>query len=173
MAMTPAERQRAYKQRMRDGVVLPRHTLQERFSSKVRPEPNGCWRWTASFLTTGYGQLNINGRPVAAHRVSYILCNGPIPKGMDVCHRCDNRWCVNPSHLWLGTRKENLQDMWAKGRGNTPGLQGEKHHQAKLTEEIVHEIRCSPLKGVELAAKYGVTKTTISDIRNRRSWTHI
>lgn len=178
MAMTNAEKQRAYQARKRAGIVLHKPDLRERFFCKVETEGHGgCWRWTASYRTTGYGQMRIveGGRASnrGAHQISYELHKGPIPQGMDVCHTCDNRWCVNPLHLWAGTRKENVADAAAKKRMLGNRSPGEKHHQAKLTEEIVREIRCSPLKGVELATKHGVTKTTISDIRNRRSWTHI
>lgn len=85
-------------------------------------ESTGCWNWTAHRAKTGYGTLGIRtglkqATPCSAHRESYRHFVGPIPLGMNVCHKCDNRRCINPAHLWLGTQKENIQDMLSKGRG--------------------------------------------------------
>lgn len=109
----------------------------ERFWSKTTPEPNsGCWLWTASLGSTGYGQISIDGRHRKAHRVSWELHNGEIPDGMCVLHRCDVPSCVNPEHLWLGDQPANLKDMWAKGRGVAP-FAGMTH--CKRGHEFTHE----------------------------------
>lgn len=85
----------------------------ESFESFVLIEPNcGCWLWNGSSLERGYGRF----RGSLAHRVSWVLHNGPIPDGMHVCHRCDVTACVNPAHLFLGTALDNIRDMHAKGR---------------------------------------------------------
>lgn len=88
----------------------------EQFWTRVE-KTEGCWVWKASTGSSGYGQFTLNGRRVNAHRVAWILANGPIPNGDFVCHHCDNRRCVNPKHLFLGDARANIRDMWSKGRG--------------------------------------------------------
>jgi len=85
-----------------------------------------CWVWTASQRGHGYGGIGYKGRTVRAHRLSWILHNGDIPKGLCVLHACDNRLCVRPEHLWLGSHKDNAEDRDEKGRRTPPS--GENHY---------------------------------------------
>lgn len=93
-------------------------TTQERFDEKWMPEPfSGCWLWTGALSGNGYGRLSFELHPVHAHRISWMLKHGVMPPlGIDVCHKCDVRMCVNPDHLFLGTRKDNVMDCINKGR---------------------------------------------------------
>lgn len=136
-------------------------------------EMSGCIPWMADISRYGYGRLRVlvNGKStrMLAHRAAYELEFGPIPEGLFVRHRCDNRKCVNPSHLFLGTNEENTQDRHQKGRNAI----GEANGNAKLAEEDVRQIMASELSCTEAASVYGVNKTTISSIRRGKSWRHI
>jgi hypothetical protein len=88
---------------------------EHRFWSRVQ-KSSGCWNWTGGLNYWGYGQMAFMGKTMGAYRASWIIHNGPIPNGFFVLHRCDNRRCVNPGHLWLGTQKDNIQDAVRKGR---------------------------------------------------------
>lgn len=78
----------------------------------------GCWEWNRAMSGTGYGQKWYSGKAWNVHRLSWTIYNGAIPEGLYVCHSCDNRKCMNPGHLWVGTQGDNLRDMYAKGRGD-------------------------------------------------------
>lgn len=132
--------------------------LREKILSNVEVTESGCWEWQGSVKDNGYGQVRNpeTGRPAYCHRVV-----AGAPKGSVVLHSCDNRRCCNPSHLTVGTQKENLQDMSRKGRGRR-GL--------KLSDEDVLEIMRSAESGNLLAKTYGVSPATISTIRNGRSY---
>lgn len=145
------------------------------FESKVEPIPegDGCWEWVGFIRPNGYGQF---GRKEKAHRASFRLNNGQIPDGMCVLHRCDNRSCVNPKHLFLGTQTENIHDMNRKGRGRQGGPSGERAYQSKLTDDAIAEIRSTPKwrgSGIWLAKKFDVTPQAICYARNGKSWRHL
>lgn len=152
-----------------------RRPLADRFWSKVhKAQPNECWLWTGTKNQLGYGDFD----NMRAHRVSWTLANGPIPPGLCVLHQCDNPPCVNPAHLRIGTLKDNTMDAWAKGRHCMVIMQrGMASHSAKLTDRQVIDIRnrvsAKTASRASLANEYGLHKTTIDQIVNRRTWTHI
>lgn len=135
---------------------------------------DGCWIWRGGTKGNGYGSFVLNGRTVPAHRAAYILFNREEPGPLDVCHQCDNRACVNPDHLFLGTRLENMRDCMRKGRtarGRRLGeRRGENGTAAKLTWNEVRAIRASAAPSKELARKYGVTSDNINRIRRNDTW---
>ena len=137
----------------------------EAFWSKAN-KTEDCWEWTSFLTKDGYGIFRIN-----AHRMAWVLMNGAIPDGMLICHRCDNRSCVNPDHLFLGTPLDNMLDKVAKGRHNP--TRGERSGTAKLTWDQVEEIRRAYRDGErqrDIAARYGVGQPAISVIVNRKRW---
>ncbi len=140
---------------------------EERFWVKVT-RTTGCWEWQGTIGSKGYGFFKLNRKNQYAHRISYELAYGPIPKGKLVCHRCDNPRCVKPKHLFLGTHKDNLQDMVNKGRSNY----GSRNGRARLNEGMVASIRNSPLTNGQEAYWWGVTEVLISRIRTR-GWKNV
>lgn len=141
---------------------------------------SGCWEWTGT-TRDGYGRMTVGSRTdgtrrsVSAHRVAYELKNGEIPAGMEVCHKCDNPACINPEHLFAGTKRDNAADRDAKGRHFA--LNGEEHPASKLTKRIVRDARWErAYRGTsfqELARKYGVSKTTIRNAVIGETWQHV
>lgn len=165
----------------RDGVIRPRsfHKLPsfEEFCSKFWSQvkkSDGCWEWTGTkgYEPYAYGKITWKQCPLLCHRVSYVLKKGPIPKGMLVCHKCDNPKCVNPDHLFPGSSLDNLLDCIKKGRKNN--VVGEDHCRAKLTVDQVKEIRAEypvrTIKQVDFANKYGVSRAAIHHIVKGSSW---
>jgi hypothetical protein len=131
-----------------------------------------CWEWTGS-MSRGYGQIQITS-PVRqtkkAHRVSWLLETGAEPK-LQILHRCDNRKCVRPSHLFEGTQADNIADMYNKGRQSDP--KGQQHGRAKLTEAKVREIYSSHLSNAALGSLHGVSRFAISKIKCGVNWRHV
>ena len=155
----------------------------DKFLAKVL-RGDGCWEWRGARFTSGYGVFSIGHKTVKAHRFSWYLENGPIPQGMFICHTCDNPPCVRPSHLFMGTNTDNLQDAIRKGRVVFPLPQcpperrarGERAHKAKLTADKVVEIRKQSALGrlhKDIAADFGVSDANIAYIVMRKTWKHV
>ena len=135
---------------------------------------DGCWNWRGPIGNPGYGSLlHGRGNKHLAHRLSYAMHKGPIPKGMNICHHCDNRACVKPSHLFVGTSADNVADMLQKGRHRFIPHVGETNGNALLTEEAVRYIRISTLTRRQLAEKFSVTPRCIKAVRSGQNWKHV
>lgn len=147
--------------------ILPQLALCDREQVEARvfgpfknADPDQCWEGAHAH----YGTIKLAGKPFRTHRVAWVLANGrDIPERQFVCHRCDNPRCRNPNHLFVARPAENTLDMVRKGR----------HGSAKLTPEIVRQIRRSPLSQRACAQLVGVARATIKDLRNRRTWGHL
>jgi hypothetical protein len=132
-----------------------------------------CWDWKGYKNKKGYGKFGIGREVHYAHRVSWEIANGTPLSAINVCHKCDNPSCVNPSHLFIGTQSDNLNDASVKGRTS----RGESRPAARLTEESVREIiqlhRNGEILQRQLAGQFGVSIATINNIVNKNSWKHI
>lgn len=147
----------------------------DRFWAKVRiGAPDACWEWRASRDRDGYGRFKIDGHMHVASRVALMLDGRLLQPGEMACHRCDNRACVNPRHLFVGSPRDNSQDMIAKQRHRPGSLPGERNPRARLTARQVEEIRARYRPNVygckRLAHEYGVHFDTIHKIISGRSW---
>lgn len=131
----------------------------------------GCWPWQGYIQSAGYGQCEVNGRLWLAHRLSWTVHRGLIPKGSLVLHRCDNPPCCNPEHLRIGTHKDNFDDAVAKGRhlGTFPPGSETKRRICKLTDNDVRIIRAGGHTIEEFCRMFGVGRTTVTDIKNRKT----
>lgn len=147
--------------------ITPSEVLAEKLRRGVSHGPSGCWEWQGYRGPSGYGVVRLPGRGkvVRAHRAAWVQANGPIPDGLVVCHRCDNRACCNPEHLFVDTQEANMADMVTKGR-----VRGERHGQARLTDAQVADIRRRYVPGqtaehpgssAALGAEHGVSAAHI------------
>jgi len=144
-----------------------------RFALKLRLVGE-CTLWMGGKDKDGYGVFYAQNKSFKAHRASYRVHKGPFDLSLCVLHRCDNPWCVNPDHLFLGTVTDNNKDRHTKGRSKNKPTPGESHNMAKLTEEDVHQIRQAvSILQKELAETFGVSVPTISNIKSRKTWTHV
>lgn len=176
--------------------MLPGHNrrvvdAEQTFWSKVdkdgpipthRPELGPCWQWTGAIVKDGYGSFGAHKRTERAHRYSWELHIGPIPKGLWVLHACDNPACVRPDHLFLGTARDNAVDMYRKkrdgfstGRLRTSPHVGEANNLSKLTIADVRAIRVRLASGETITAvakSLGLSRNCVSSIRSGRTWKH-
>ncbi len=139
-----------------------------RFEAKFE-KTDTCWNWTAALGRNGYGHFWFEGRPRPASQVSHILYIGPIQDGLLVLHTCDNRRCVRPAHLFLGTNRENVDDMVAKGRQ----AKGEALGTAKLTDAQARAIRDDGRSQRVIGREYGVSHTVVGQIKSGSIWRHV
>lgn len=144
-------------------------TQRRKFLENVVVDPvTKCWLWQ-NHLVRGYGQILFEGIRHYAHRLAYRIFKGGVPAGIRVLHKCDTTNCVNPKHLFLGTQKDNSDDMMRKGRGPC----GERHSSAKLREIDIPTIRASNSTNSELADYYGVLAWLIGAVKRHIRWKHI
>jgi hypothetical protein len=151
---------------------MRKRPVQERFWEKVHKstDPSDCWTWLAGRNHWGYGTFGINRHSFLAHRVAWEMKNGPIPLGVCVLHRCDNRPCLNPDHLFLGTQTENVRDMDEKGRRKPP--RGERNASSRLKASDIPEIRLlyGKLSGPKTGERFGVSSSTIYKVWHGEKW---
>ena len=136
----------------------------------IIPEEKGCLIWPLGCLK-GYGRVSINGKVWASHRWAYTVFKGVIPKGIFVCHKCDIRPCINPSHLFLGTHQDNVDDCISKGRKP----RGVLHKSSKLTalEVVIIRSLSSSHTHAEISKRFNVCRQQITRIINRQRWRHL
>ena len=156
---------------------VPHHwSLARRLAHHSKRAANGCRLWTAFQRSSGYGQLWWEGRWRPAHRLAWRVAHGPIPQGLQVCHRCDLRACINVRHLYLGTKRERHADTIERDRhAKGPALAarvpyGERHPFAKLTKQAVRAIIKAKGTHRAIAARYGVDHSVIGRIKRRVLW---
>jgi hypothetical protein len=153
-------------------LTLRRDSMAEllRDGARINAE-TGCHEWVGTIKTNGYGSLMFQGKMMLAHRASFEHFKGPLVAGLNVNHKCDNRPCINPDHLYQGTQEQNIADMIERKRIDRRGEKG--HAIRKLSEIDVRLILSSDESNVALAATYGVSRDAIYSIRTGRTWSHI
>ena len=144
--------------------------MPERFWNYTKKDGD-CLAWTGCIRKDGYGAFQLNSKSHLAHRIAYQLSSGEDHIALCVLHKCDNRKCVKPSHLFLGSQKDNIADMVSKQRQK--GAVGEKHPNSKLNDMDILAIRNSSKGSAILAADYDVARCTIHRIKSRKAWSHI
>jgi hypothetical protein len=160
--------------RAKDVPKLDREQI-GRFWAKVQKgSKDACWPWTGRIGDNGYGLFKVGTRMIGTHRVAYRLGKRQ-PGSLYVLHRCDNKPCCNPKHLFRGTQRININDYVAKGFGSNMGHEqvGEKNGNARLTEDDVRAIRASKDIQRIIAARFGISQVMVSRIQTRKAWSHV
>jgi hypothetical protein len=160
------------------GGCKPMPPIKRFHASYIEDPETGCWNWlgkSRSGRSRGYGRIKIDGKGVMAHRYSWELHNGrSIPEGMVVMHKCDNPGCVNPAHLSVGTHSDNNYDMYQKGRHKGGrGLRGSGNGNAKIGPKQAEEIFSDQRPQRQIARDYGITQATVSQIKTKKTWSHV
>lgn len=154
--------------------IYPRKPVEDRFFCKVK-KSFSCWIFTGHLNNKGYGYFAVDGKKILAHRFSFELHKKRVPVGLCVLHRCDVPPCVNPSHLFLGTKKDNTQDMFSKGRNIT--VRGEENGKSKLSSLLIKKMRRAYSSGNYtqrgLARDFGISHTTAWMVLNNKTWKHV
>ncbi len=166
---------------MNDGDFKRFITKVDQQGTEPRAGLGHCWLWTGARKESGYGAFRFEGRTRRAHVLAFNHFVGPVPDGFDVCHRCDVRRCVNPAHLFTGSRTDNMRDCAAKGRTcrgerRYPHVRGAANGNSKLGESQVREMfamRSAGISGRAVAAKFGVTAAHVSSVMKGRLWAHL
>lgn len=152
---------------------MPQPNTEADFWRQVK-QGDGCWLWTGARPSGRYGRFKIGGQRFAAHRFSWLISFGAIPAGSHVLHRCDDPACVRPDHLFIGTHADNMADKASKGR--VVALSGEANANARLSDELVRDIRARHARGekqTSIAAALGMHQGNVSRIVLRKAWKHI
>jgi hypothetical protein len=159
-----------YQQHWKAGTLnlfdVDKAPLKERILQKIMVQEDGCWAWTGQLNWAGYPLVWKNGKAVKAHREMYRLAKGELPDDLVICHSCDNPACVNPDHLFAGTRYDNNNDAKRKNRNQ----HGESHWRAKLTYEDIQKILADTRSQSNIAKEYGVDPSHISRIKSGEVW---
>jgi hypothetical protein len=148
-------------------AILARYWTQV---NRAKAKGAECWLWTGSTNGRGYGLFYVVGKQrIFAHRLAWLISRGDIPKGQEVCHRCDNGLCINPEHLFLGSHRDNHLDSVRKGRKRVWGLQ---KLDARQVEAIRARVAAGELQRL-VAAAFGISRNHVSSIVHRTSWAHL
>src|ERR1700753_2039822 len=141
----------------------------EEFFSNVKINKNSCWEWQRYLNKYGYGYISTEGKSWSIHRYAYYVTHGSIPSKKWVLHKCDNRKCINPDHLYLGDNAQNVKDRVQRNRGAI----AERNASSKLTTKEVTKIKKMTGTLRSVSEKFGVAIATIDDIRRGRTWKHV
>lgn len=160
-----------------------RRSLASRFWAQVSPEPtSGCWLWAGSLACDGYGKISVGGSSSRSHRnvpathIALLIVGRPVSRGMFACHKCDNRACVNPDHLFVGSCRDNVRDALLKGRRLAVGNVGAANPKSKLSAGDIPEIRrliAERVSAAKIGARFGVHAQSIHQIAWGITWRHV